>query len=56
MNKDLKRNTELIDLYKKGVSATKLARLYNISRIRIYQILDENNIKRNKRKKKLDNK
>jgi len=43
--KDMKRNKELIDLYEKGVSASKLAKIYDISRVRVYQILDEMKIK-----------
>ena len=38
--KQEKRNNEIVDLKKKGVPIAKIARLYKLSRTRIYQIIE----------------
>ena len=49
MKKDEKRNLEIIALHKKGISMEKIGKIYDISRARVFQILEENkNIKRKK--------
>ena len=46
MKKDVKRNKQIVEFYEKGVSAPKIAKIYDITRARVYQILDDNNVPR----------
>lgn len=48
MKKDVKRNKKIVDLYSKGVTTPKLAKIYDITRARVCQILEDNGIKREK--------
>lgn len=47
--KDEKRNRDIIDLHKKGISMEKIGKIYDISRARVFQILEENRMTKGKK-------